>query len=117
MTRALYARLLGDSWLQVAEPIRFAHASGPTVRARGRLRIAHGRSPVARFARNPEWGWAIAAVGLIGKTLGPIGMLGLIHSGAWPPSAFALCVTNDLIWWIPFGLYLHDAWPVFRQGA
>jgi hypothetical protein len=45
----LYARLLGSSWLQVAEPIRFAHASGSTVRARGRLRIAHGRSHLARF--------------------------------------------------------------------
>jgi hypothetical protein len=46
---ALYARLLGSSWLQVGEPIRFAHASGSTVRARGRLRIAHGRGHVARF--------------------------------------------------------------------
>lgn len=47
--RALYARLLGSSWLQLAEPVRFAHASGSTVRARGRLRIAHGRSHVARL--------------------------------------------------------------------
>jgi hypothetical protein len=47
--RALYARLLGSSWLQVAEPIRSAHASGSTIRARGRLRIAHGRGQVARF--------------------------------------------------------------------
>jgi hypothetical protein len=28
-----------------------------------------------------------------------------------------LCVTNDVIWWIPFGLYLHDSWPAFRQDA
>jgi hypothetical protein len=47
--RGLYARLLGSSWLQIAEPIRSAHASGCTVRARGRLRISHGRSGVARF--------------------------------------------------------------------
>jgi hypothetical protein len=46
---ALYARLLGSSWLQVGEPIRFAHASRPTVRGRGRLRVVHGRSHVARF--------------------------------------------------------------------
>lgn len=46
---ALYARLLGSSWLQLAEPVRLAHASGSTVRAHGRLRIAHGRSHVARF--------------------------------------------------------------------
>src|SRR2546427_6250794 len=65
-------------------------------------------------ARRPERGWLIAAVGLAGKTLGPLGMLWLILSAQWPASAFALCVTNDLIWWIPFGVYLHDAWPLFR---
>ncbi len=66
-------------------------------------------------ARRPEHGWLIAAVGLLGKTLGPIGMVWLIRSGEWPPSAFVLCVTNDLIWWMPFGLYLHDGWPAFRR--
>jgi len=45
----LYARVLGPSWLQLAEPIRFAHAPEPIVCARGRLRIARGRSRVARF--------------------------------------------------------------------
>ena len=66
-------------------------------------------------ARLPERGWMIAAVGFAGKMLGPIGMLWLILRGGWPPSAFVLCVTNDVIWWIPFGLYLHDAWPAFRR--
>ncbi len=32
-----------------------------------------------------------------------------------------LCLTNDFIWWIPFALYLRDAWPAFTgdggQGA
>lgn len=49
---SLYARLLGASWLQVAEPVRFAHASRSTVRAHGRLRIERGRTHAARlFAR------------------------------------------------------------------
>lgn len=65
-------------------------------------------------ARIPERGWPVAAVGLAGKVLGPIGMIGVVWSGAWPASALLLCVTNDFIWWIPFGLYLHDAWPAFR---
>jgi hypothetical protein len=26
-----------------------------------------------------------------------------------------LCLTNDLIWWISFGLDLKDAWPFFRR--
>lgn len=47
--RALYAGLLGPAWLELAEPVRAAHASGPTVRARGRLRITHGRSQAARW--------------------------------------------------------------------
>ena len=61
-------------------------------------------------ARQPDRGWLTAAVGLLGKVLGPLGMVWLIRSGGWPASAFVLCVTNDLIWWIPFGLYLFDAW-------
>jgi hypothetical protein len=65
-------------------------------------------------ARVPERGWLIAAVGLAGKVLGPIGMLHLIWTGAWPSSAIVLCVTNDFIWWMPFGLYLHDSWSTFR---
>lgn len=59
-------------------------------------------------ARNPERGAVIAAVGLLGKVLGPIGLAGLIWSGAWPMKSIVLCVTNDFIWWIPFVLYLID---------
>lgn len=62
-------------------------------------------------ARVPERGWLIAAVGLAGKVLGPIGMVMLIATGDWPVSAIVMCVTNDFIWWIPFALYLWDARP------
>src|SRR6185503_5125394 len=62
-------------------------------------------------ARVPESGWLLAAVGLAGKVLGPIGLAQLIWSGAWPKATIVLCLTNDLIWWIPFALYLYDAWP------
>jgi hypothetical protein len=48
----LYARLLGSAWQQLAEPIRVIHTTGSTVRAGGRLRIAHDRSRLVRlFAR------------------------------------------------------------------
>lgn len=66
-------------------------------------------------ARIPDGGWVIAAVGLAGKVLGPVGLARLIWTGIWPVRTGILCVTNDLIWWIPFGLYLYDAWPVFRK--
>jgi hypothetical protein len=68
-------------------------------------------------ARAPERGWLLAAVGLAGKVLGPLGLLYLIGTGAWPPATAVLSVTNDVIWWLPFGLYLHDAWPAFREAA
>lgn len=66
-------------------------------------------------ARVPEKGWLIAAVGLLGKILGPIGLAQLIVNGAWPVKSVILCVTNDFIWWIPFCIYLFDAWPEFRN--
>ena len=62
-----------------------------------------------QVARDPEHGAPIAAIGLLGKVLGPIGLAQLIASGAWPMKSIILCVTNDFIWWIPFALYLLDA--------
>jgi hypothetical protein len=68
-------------------------------------------------ARVPAHGFALAAVGLLGKVLGPVGMAVMIAQGEWPPRAAVLCLTNDLLWWLPFGLYLYDArhtWPQRR---
>lgn len=62
-----------------------------------------------QVARDPEHGAPIAAIGLLGKILGPIGLAQLIATGAWPMKSIVLCVTNDFIWWIPFTLYLLDA--------
>ncbi len=66
-------------------------------------------------ARVPERGLPIAAVGLAGKILGPIGLAVLIARGEWPPSTIVLCLTNDLVWWGPFGIYLRDAWGPFVE--
>jgi hypothetical protein len=64
-----------------------------------------------QVARDPEHGWLLAAVGLVGKVLGPLGWLQLVLNGQWPISTLVLCLSNDLIWWVPFALYLYDAWP------
>lgn len=64
----------------------------------------------AEVARRPERGFPIAAVGLLGKLLGPAGLAVLIACGQWPIETLALCITNDLIWWVPFAIYLRDAW-------
>jgi hypothetical protein len=68
-------------------------------------------------ARAPERGWLLAAVGLTGKVLGPIGLVQLILTHQWPAKAIVLSVTNDFIWWIPFTIYLFDAWPFFRRDV
>jgi len=65
-------------------------------------------------ARVPEAGFFMAAVGLLGKVLGPIGLAVLIARGIWPIDTVVLCLTNDLLWWVPFGLYLFDAYGPWR---
>jgi hypothetical protein len=67
-------------------------------------------------ARRPEHGWLIACVGLLGKILGPVGLFVLLWRGIWPRATLVLCLTNDFLWWIPFGLYLRDAWPQFKES-
>lgn len=67
------------------------------------------------IARVPERGWLLAAVGLLGKILGPIGLIVLIIKGVWTPASAILCLSNDFIWWIPFAIYLYDSWSWFRQ--
>jgi hypothetical protein len=52
-----------------------------------------------------ETAWPIIAVGLLGKVLGPIGML-MSFSDDWPRRIGMLCIFNDLIWWLPFSLFL-----------
>jgi hypothetical protein len=66
-------------------------------------------------ARRPERGFPIAAIGLAGKLLGPIGLAFPLLSGRWPLRAVLLCVTNDVIWWVPFAIYLVDSWPLFKR--
>ena len=60
-------------------------------------------------ARCPERGFVLAAVGLTGKVLGPLGLAWNIYFGTWPLASALMCLTNDIIWWVPFGLYLYDA--------
>lgn len=69
------------------------------------------------IARIPERGWLPAAVGLTGKLLGPAALALHIAAGNWPTSALPVIVFNDLIWWLPFALYLRDAWPYFHAEA
>jgi hypothetical protein len=67
------------------------------------------------IARIPERGFVLALVGFVGKILGPIGLAQLILGHTWPPATIVLTLSNDLIWLIPFGIYLYDSWPYFRN--
>ena len=61
-------------------------------------------------ASNPVRHWPIVLVGLLGKVFGPIGFAGALMKGVFPLKFGATILTNDLIWWIPFGLILWAAW-------
>lgn len=56
-------------------------------------------------AWKPERARAIIAIGLLGKVLGPIGMI-ISFSDTWPRRLGMLNLYNDVIWWIPFALFL-----------
>ncbi|MEM6648210.1 MAG: alkyl hydroperoxide reductase [Bacteroidota bacterium] len=53
--------------------------------------------------------WPIVAVGMLGKLFGPIGFVFNYAIGAAPAAFGYTLITNDLIWWIPFGLILYRA--------
>jgi hypothetical protein len=63
-------------------------------------------------AFDPLRHWPIILVGLMGKILGPIGMANAVWLGHLPPVAGLVCATNDIIWWLPFGLIL---WAAYRK--
>lgn len=57
-------------------------------------------------ADDPVRHWPIVLVGLLGKICGPIGFVWAATRGELPWIAGLTIVTNDLIWWLPFGLIL-----------
>jgi hypothetical protein len=48
------------------------------------------------------------AIGLLGKVLGPVGWVITVSSGQWPPRTLPLVVFDDVVWWLPFALFLID---------
>jgi small multidrug resistance pump len=56
---------------------------------------------------NPLQHWLIVLIGLLGKSLGPIGMAWSVYHGQVSSNVLYLIPINDLIWLIPFGLILQ----------
>ena len=48
------------------------------------------------------------AIGLAGKILGPIGWVTALLSHELPFRTFPLIVFDDLLWWLPFGMFLLE---------
>jgi peroxiredoxin len=65
---------------------------------------------------DPVKHWPIVLVGLMGKVFGPIGMAKALWEGRFPASFGAVCVLNDLIWWVPFAMILVHAARMNEQG-
>jgi small multidrug resistance pump len=59
-------------------------------------------------ARQPTRFPQLALIGLLGKLLGPIGFVGSVATGQLPLAFGLVNLTNDLIWWPAFFLYLAD---------
>ena len=62
---------------------------------------------------SPVRHWPIVAVGFLGKIFGPAGFVMNYLQGTIPGSFGYTLITNDLIWWIPFGLIL---WHTHKAG-
>ena len=60
-------------------------------------------------ARDPLRHWPIVLVGLLGKIFGPIGFAWTAWDGAIPWHFGVNIITNDLLWWLPFGRILWRA--------
>ncbi|NUP94530.1 MAG: alkyl hydroperoxide reductase [Planctomycetaceae bacterium] len=66
-------------------------------------------------ARDPLRHWPIVLVGLLGKVFGPIGFALALSQDLLPLSMGKTLLTNDLVWWIPFGWILFDARRAARE--
>ena len=61
-------------------------------------------------ASDPLRHWPIVLVGLLGKIFGPVGFVLAASRGDLPWGMGWTLLTNDLVWWVPFGIILWRAW-------
>ena len=60
-------------------------------------------------ARHPARHRHLVLIGLAGKVLGPVGFAWSAATGQLPLAFGLTILTNDLVWWPAFGLFLRDA--------
>jgi small multidrug resistance pump len=72
----------------------------------------------AAAARDPYRHWPVVLVGLVGKVAGPLGFVKAVLFDKTFPLGFGVNIlTNDLVWWVPFGLILLGAYKHHQVGA
>ena len=91
-------------WCGFPEPVRYPEIWQCLGMVIGVYGIGYGIA-----ALDPVRHWSIVFVGLLGKVFGPIGIAKAVLEGRLPPSAVRTCLTNDVIWWVPFVLILWHA--------
>lgn len=98
-------------WLQMPEPNypQFWQCIGMIVGVYG---IGY---TIAAF--DPARHWPIVFVGFLGKVFGPLGMAQALWTGQLPWGFALNCVTNDLVWWVPFFLILKHAWERHQRDS
>lgn len=101
-------RVLGIDTLVMAEEASYALLI-PIWQCVGMIVGVYGVA-YAAAARDPLRHWPIVAAGLLGKVLGPIGFIDTVFlQGVFPLNFGFTILTNDLIWWLPFGVILLTA--------
>jgi len=117
--------IVWGSVVVVAPDFPFALANMPALAQPGRaiwqclgmVLAAYGLGYIAA-SRAPLRHWPIVFVGLFGKVMGPIGFVWSAWQGTIAWKFGATILTNDLLWWIPFGLMLvasRRAWLASRR--
>lgn len=68
-------------------------------------------------SRDPARHWPIVLVGFLGKVFGPLGYAVGVARGDVPAAFGWTLLTNDLVWWVPFGMMLYHAFRVHSAPA
>ncbi len=122
MLAAAVYNLLWGCWIIFAPltPFRWLEIPPPTypsiLQCLGMVVGVYGIG-YAIAAYDPVRHWPIVLVGLLGKFFGPLGFVWVASQGELPWEAGLSILTNDLIWWIPFGWILLRALRAERVAA
>lgn len=66
-------------------------------------------------AGDPKRHWPIVLVGFLGKLFGPIGFAWYLAQGVFPFKWGLIIMFNDIIWWLPFGILLYEAYKASKN--